>query len=447
MKSNQKVFLIHGWSVRTTQTYQSLHLKLAENGFELQDVFLGRYVSLENEIEISDISKALHNALDTALEGNWDQTFHLITHSTGGLVVKHWVVNNYIGEYSKPKGLQNIIHLASPHFGSRLAHYGRSILGQVMELGESGKKILASLELGSKMSWEVNEQYFDETNWKGKGIRIFNLIGDRVTKDLFKSKIFSAAYEQGSDMVVRVAAANLNFKRYLLDGRSNSFSFVDEVKDIPFGALYENTHSNSDYGILNNIKKKSNPKQQLNLKLILECLGVNDENSYAKAKASLINATKETRTKKQGFAQLDFRFKDEDGRPVDDYLFTLGAMVNGKRKPSKTVAHTHKNTVHPNHFTVFINLKELEPHLTYFIDINSESGCELFSYKPDPLVITAGPNDITNIIVANQTTQIDVILSRNPSGNLFVFHKGDDKDLHVKWDREGNVKKKKISSR
>ena len=444
---NQKVFLIHGWSVRSTQTYQSLHLKLAENGFQLQDVFLGRYVSLENDVEISDISKALHNALDAALKGNWDQSFHLITHSTGGLVVKHWVVNNYAGEYSKAKGLQNIVHLASPHFGSRLAHYGRSMLGQVMELGESGKKILASLELGSKMSWEVNEQYFDKKNWKDKGIRIYNLIGDRVTNDRFKSKIFPAAYEPGSDMVVRVAAANLNFKRFLLDGRANKFSLVGEIKEIPFGALYENTHSNSDYGILNNIKKKSNPQQQLNLKLILECLKVSDDNTYAQAKTSLTNATIETRSKKQSFAQLDFRFKDEDGRPVDDYLFTLGAMVNGKRKPSKTVCHTHKNTVHPNHFTVFINLKELEPHLTYFIDINSESGCELFSYSPDPLVITAEPNDITNIIVEDQTTQVDVILSRNPSGNLFVFHKGDDKDLHVKWDRKGIVKKKKIQPR
>jgi hypothetical protein len=444
---NQKVFLIHGWSVRTTQTYQSLHLKLAENGFQLQDVFLGRYVSLENDIEISDISQALHNALNEKLDGNWNQNFHLITHSTGGLIVKHWLINHYKGRYSQAKGLQNIVHLASPHFGSRLAHYGRSMLGQVMEFGESGKNILASLELGSKMSWEVNEQFFDSANWKDKGVRIFNLIGDRVKKDLFKSKIFPAAYEQGSDMVVRVPAGNLNFKRFLLDGRSNSFSLVDEVKDIPFGALYENTHSNSDYGILNNIKKNSNPQQQLNLKLILECLKVKDENTYATAKASLEMATTATRNKRQAYAQLDFRFHDQDGRPVDDYVFTLGAIVNNRRKPSKTVAHTHKNTVHPNHFTVFINLKELEPHLTYFIDINSESGSELFSYKPDPLVITAEPHVITNIINEDQTTQIDVILSRIPSENLFVFHRGDDKDLHVEWNRKGKVVKKKISSR
>lgn len=440
----QKVFLVHGWSVRTTQTYQSLHLKLSEQGFELKDIYLGRYVSIENEIEISDISKALHNAIDKELDGDWDQEFHLITHSTGGLVVKYWMLNLYSGEYCKHKALKNIVHLASPHFGSRLAHYGRSMLGQVMELGESGKNVLAALELGSEFSWETNEMFFNQKNWKDKGIRIFNLIGDRVKKDMFKSKIFSAAYEEGSDMVVRVAAGNSNFKRFLLDGRNGGFSLLGELSQIPFGALWANTHSNADYGIMNNIKKKSNIDNMLNLKLIVDCLKVKDEGSYKTVSEQLQSATIETRKKRQGFAQLDFRFRDEDGRPVNDYGFTLGAIVNGKRRPSKTVAHTHKNTVTPNHFTVFINLKELEPNLSYFIDINSNSGSELFGYSPDPLVITANPHDITNIITVDQTTQIDVILARNPSSNLFVFHSGNDKYLHVKWDRKGEVKRKKL---
>ena len=355
------------------------------------------------------------------------------------------MLHNYKGDFSKHQALQNIVHLASPHFGSRLAHYGRSMLGQIMELGDSGKNVLAALELGSEFSWETNEMLFDKTNWLEKGIRVFNLIGDRVKRDMFKSRVFSAAYEEGSDMVVRVAAGNSNFKRFLLDGRNGKFTMVDELKGVAFGALWENTHSNADYGILNNIKKKSTTESHLNLKLILDCLKVTDDQSYEEVAKQLEEQTKVTRQKRQGYAQLDFRFRDEDGRPVDDYGFTLGAILNNRRRPSKTVAHTHKNTVTPNHFTVFINLKELEPHLTYFIDINSDSGSELFSYSPDPLVVTAAPHDITNIIHQDQTTQIDVVLSRNPSGNLFVFHKGDDKLLHVKWDRKGEITQKKMS--
>lgn len=442
--SKQKVFFVHGWSVRTTQTYQALHLKLAEHGFDLHDIYLGRYVSLEDKIEVSDIAKAMHNAIDKELEGNWNQPFHLVTHSTGGLVVKDWLVNHYVAKYAQKKALQNIVHLAAPHFGSRLAHHGRSMLGQVMELGETGKKVLTALELSSEFNWAVNEKFFDDANWKNKGVSIYNLIGDRVKKDFFKYKIFPAAFEQGSDMVVRVASGNLNFKRFRLDGRTGDFSMVGEVKGIPFGALYENTHSNADYGILNNIKKNSTPNKQLNLRLIIDCLNVKDDAGFNQVNQSLQKATNETRQKRQGFAQLDFRFRDEEGRPVDDYVFTLGAIVNGVRRPSKTIVHTHKNKICPNHFMVFINLKELEPQLPYFIDLNSESNSRLFSYSPDPLEIAAAANSITQIIEKDQTTQIDVVLSRNPSENLFVFHKGDDNQLHVKWNRDGIIKKKKM---
>lgn len=442
--SSQKVFFIHGWSVRTTQTYQALHLKLAEYGFELQNIFLGRYVSLEDKVEISDLSKAMHKAIGIELNGNWDQPFHIITHSTGGMITKHWMINLYQGEFSASKGLQNIVHLAAPHFGSRLAHHGNSMLGQIMELGQAGKKILEALELGSELSWELNEKLFDDSNWKDKGIRIFNLIGDRVKRDLFKYRIFPAAYEEGSDMVVRVASGNLNFQRFELDGRNKSFSSIGEVTGIPFGALYEYTHSNDDYGILNNIKKRSTPAKQLNLKLILDCLKINDETGYDKMRETLRKITLETRTKRQGFAQLDFSFHDDQGNPINDYVFKLGATVNGKEVASKTVVHTHKNKCHSNHFTVFINLKQLEPQYSYFMDLNSDSGSKLFNYQPDPLRETAQPNDITNIIKEDQTTQINVILSRIPSDNLFVFHRGDDQNLHVKWGRDGKVKSNKL---
>ena len=42
---------------------------------------------------------------------------------------------------------------------------------------------------------------------------------------------------------------------------------------------------------------------------------------------------------------------------------------------------------------------------------------------------------------SDQTTQIDITLSREQSRNLFVFHHGDDPDLHVRWDRRGEVVK------
>lgn len=443
----QKIFLIHGWSVRTTETYQALHLKLAEHGFELKNIYLGRYVSLENEVEIRDISKAMQRALHEELSGDWSTPFHLITHSTGALIVKHWILNFYQGAITNHHPLKNVVFLAAPHFGSRLAHHGRTMLAEIMELGDTGKKILEALELSSNFSWDINDQLLDTSTWKGKGIHFYNLIGDKVKIQRFKSKIFPAAYEQGSDMVVRVAAGNLNFKRFVFDTRNMSFKKVNEIDGIPFAALHRYTHSNDDYGIMNSIKKRSSTQNHQSLNLIIKCLKVNTHQEYKSVYQELHEATKATRLIKQGFAQLDFRFKDDDGEPVNDYVVELGAIVKGIEKPSKTISHLHKNRLSPNQISVFVNLKELEPELHYFINIKAVSDSNLYDYTPQPLRIELASHTVTDIIDEDQTTQIDVILTRTPSKNLFVFHSGDDNDLHVRWNRSGEVtrKKRKIS--
>ena len=97
-----------------------------------------------------------------------------------------------------------------------------------------------------------------------------------------------------------------------------------------------------------------------------------------------------------------------------------------------------------NHFTVYFNLRNLEPNLKYFIEFDSSSDSELFSFKPETLRITLPAYRISDIICADQTTQIDVIIAREPNKNLFVFHKGTDPDLHVEWNRKGEIVKKKL---
>lgn len=440
----EKVFLVHGWSVDSTDTYQSLHTKLGENGFELQHIHLGRYVSLDNDVEISDIAQAMHRALlDLLGRPPWSEPFHLITHSTGALVAKFWVVQHYVGAAAKNRALRNIVFLAGPHFGSRLAHHGRSMIAHARYMGDTGTQVLTSLELGSSFSWDINEAWLDRANWKDKGIRPFNLIGDKVENgltDRFKAKIFPAGYEAGSDMVVRVPASNLNFRRYRLDGPSGRFTSEGEVAKIPFAAMGQYVHSGAKAGIMNSIKRKTNPKRDLHLKLILQCLRVRSDAAYRQAFSDLAKVTKKTRaSKKPAFAQLDFRFTDDTGRPITDFSFVLGAIVKGRRKPSKTVAHTHKNKIHGNHFTVFLDLTKFEPKLTYFFTFDARSGTELVHYEPDPLDRPVAGKRLSEIISAEQTTQIDVVLGREADRKLFIFEKADAEELHVKWNRAGDI--------
>ena len=168
---NQKVFLVHGWSVTSTTTYQALHLKLAENGFDLHEVNLGRFVTLEDNVEIRDIAKAMHNALRDILGSNWNESFHIITHSTGALVTKQWIAYHYKDKFAQYKPLKNVVFLAAPHFGSRLAHHGKSMIAQLKYKGETGKQALTALELGSAFSWNINREWAKPETWKRKGIR------------------------------------------------------------------------------------------------------------------------------------------------------------------------------------------------------------------------------------------------------------------------------------
>ena len=135
---------------------------------------------------------------------------------------------------------------------------------------------------------------------------------------------------------------------------------VGEVGGVPFGALADYTHSGPDMGIMNSIKRKSKPAGHQALKLIVRCLKVKTRAEYERVGSELAGVTRATRKKRQGFAQLDFRFRDEEGVPIKDYSVVLGAIVNGKRKASKTVVDTHKNKLDGSCFTAFINLKKAE---------------------------------------------------------------------------------------
>lgn len=435
-----KVFLVHGWSVTETSTYQAFHLKLAEFGYDLQEIDLGRFVSLDDKLELTDISHAMHKEMLRRLgKPPWATPFHLICHSTGALVVKEWVSRWYVGPCCEKKPLRNVVFLAGAHFGSRLAHHGRSMLATIYYLGDTGERLLVSLELGSEFSWESNGRWLDPAIWKAKGLRPYCLIGDRVKRSIFSSTIFPAGFEKGSDMVVRVPAGNLNFRRFMINSDTRKLVPVGQIQGIPFAALADFVHLGPDHGIMNSIKKNTNRANHLSLDLILRCLNVTNPTMYRQVRKELTEVTAKTRSKRQGFAQLDFRFQSDDGLPINDYRFELGAVVNGHDKPSKIVAHTHKNHFAPNHFTVFLNLKEFEPQLEYFMNFHASAGTGLFTYEPEPFRVKMSGKRLLEVISENQVTQIDVRLTRETHPNLFVFHPGTDQLLHLEWNRDGEI--------
>src|SRR5689334_2832814 len=89
---------VHGWSVTNLNTYGQLPLRLraqlAAQGdtATIHEIWLGRYISFHDEVQLSDIARAFQAAIDdqlAALIANGER-FACITHSTGGPVVRDW---------------------------------------------------------------------------------------------------------------------------------------------------------------------------------------------------------------------------------------------------------------------------------------------------------------------------------------------------------------------
>lgn len=435
-----KVFLIHGWSVTSTETYRSLHTKLAEHGWDLQEIHLGRYVSLDNDIELRDLAQALDHALaETLGEPPWQDAIHFITHSTGALILRHWIVHHYVGDVAASRPVGNIVFLAGPHGGSRLAHHGRSLIAAVRFLGDTGKELLKTLELASPFTWQSNSEWMDQANWRDKGIRPFCLAGDRVVADSLLQRIFSAGREDGSDMVVRVPAANANMQRFRLSADRETLEKAGQISGIGFCALTAYTHSGPDHGIMNSIGDDADPgrSQWLNLRLILDCLNVRNQNEYRTLRDTLAKQSQKG-GRKGPYAQLVFRFTDQDGHPIHDYSVILG---RGDNESAGAVVHVHKNKTDGSRLAVFIDTSRLDRRYRYFMDFHAETDSPLTLYEPDRLHVEIGKSQLDQIIRPDEVTEIEVILPRRTDERLFRFASGDVYPFPVSWNRSGELEK------
>src|SRR6185312_804299 len=151
------IVLIHGYSSGSPtpepssieNIYGDLPRRLRES-YEVVEVDLSRYVSLNDSVSVADIARALHRALIEQHPQLLESGFHVVIHSTGALVIRTW-----IRLFSpKPSPVRNLVYLAGANLGSGWASIGQGQVARwgrfVFERGaQRGLKVLSSLELGS----------------------------------------------------------------------------------------------------------------------------------------------------------------------------------------------------------------------------------------------------------------------------------------------------------
>ena len=450
---------VHGWSVTNTSTYgqmpQQLQQQAAAAGLPLTlaDIWLSEYVSFDDAVTVADLVRAFDHALcDLHLP---DPSFACITHSTGGPVVREWLR----AQRDKPTvysaiRLSHLVMLAPANFGSALAQLGKSVFGRLKSWFsgvEPGQRILDWLELGSAASLTLNLDYIHSDDPLTHGQFQFVLIGDRPDRALY-DHLNSYTGEDGSDGVVRIAAANLNARHAVLspqgDAASNMLMLnVSRGPRCAFKMIPDASHSGDAHGIMAHAAPDT-------VQVILRCLSIRDAASYTAlcdafdAENAARDANKVELEPAGPFAprvhihdprsMLIVRLTDEAGEPLTGagFLLTAGVPASADLMPAGFMLDRQANSKQRTTLSLFLDYsllagdarvadprdgrKTLRPavvsHRPYGAYVEP---VDLIGLVHHAIAQSQPGDDLFNILGAHQTTVLDVVLPRQIHEGVF----------------------------
>ncbi len=326
--ARRPLLILHGWSGKPGDLGQLSNV-LKKSGFKVLDIWLADYLSMNDEITIQDLGQAMGKALEKNKIPVKPKSFDVIVHSTGGLVIRQYLVHYFLGS-PQDCPVHSLLMLAPANFGSPLAHLGKSMVGR-LRLGwnwdhfmQTGTRVLDALELASPISWELAElDLFNPQN------RIFTP-GNLYTTVLVGTDSYDglggAIHENGSDGTVRVSTANLNASYTKLTFNAFDKKVKAEERErcyepIAFGVIY-----NKNHGTI--IRPEEGDKDFLGL--IIKSLSIDTEVDYREHIKNLQNIANETfekgskdkekEKKYHQYQHLVTRVKDQFGERIGDYF-------------------------------------------------------------------------------------------------------------------------------
>ncbi len=494
---------VHGWSVTNTNTYGRLPVRLrnecAANNIDAttRHIFLGRYISFHDEVKVADVARAFRTALDDELGRiiKSGQRFVCITHSTGGPVVRDWWHRYY---NSVPRSgvcpMSHLIMLAPANYGSALAQLGKGRISRLKSwFGgvEPGQGILDWLELGSDEAWALNTAWLEtgESGIGAKGIFPFVLTGQSINR-AFYDNLNTYTGEQGSDGVVRAAAANLRGRRISLvqqapkrkpGGDGILLAPKLEVADVAIGPrtamriVRGAAHSGDDMGIMRSVGSKAGAaKGRDAVNAILDCIGVTSKTGYR----SLVKRHDAETAAVQDEERLEiddrrllpdrhfihdrcsmviFRLRDTEGYPVTDFdlLLTAGKQNDPNKLPRGFFIDRQLNRRNRNTITYYFNYDVMvgAPEVRNGNEVirRATRGADALGFRilprPDdgfvhylPCEIHASRDLLDDVLQPNATTLVDVTLKRIVRKNVFRLKKmtGDSTRNDFKRTRPGD---------
>ena len=468
------IVLVHGWSVTDTSSYGGLPARLTADsaagripGARIHHVYLGQYVSFSDEIRLADIARAFEAAVQRELGADIaaGQRLAIITHSTGGPVIRHWWWHFYRGR-NRDCPMRHLVMLAPANFGSALAQLGKTRIADLaawFQGVEPGRGVLDWLEHGSPEAWALNRDWIDSSADADAAPWQFVLTGQRIDRRAY-DHVNSYTGEPGSDGAVRVAAANLDASHVHLEqarpAANTSASTVLRLDDAEpahapataFALIPGRSHAGERMGILRSIADdgRSHPTYSA----IVRCLQVDSADDYARLRARFESDTERVRSAERlersgrvfrrehfhdAHALLMVRIRDDDGLLPERFDLKLtGSGDNPDNLPSGFIVDVQRNRRDAGVLTFHLNA-DRALGADAVIDRQGEQvraplpgmralGLQLLPRPRDGYVshaiaqLNATPARLANLVRRDAVVMVDLVLRRLVRSGTFYLN-------------------------
>jgi len=447
------IIFIHGWSVTNTDTYGGLPAAIQRNApselsVKVDHLYLSKYVSFHDEVTVDDIARGMQTAIESDVQPKLSkgERFACVTHSTGGPVTRKWIDLYYRDRLSECP-IQHLVMLAPANHGSALAQLGKGRLARMKfwsEDVEPGRGVLDWLELGSEQSWDLNGSWLNY-NCVSAGVYPFVLTGQSIDRQ-FYDNLNSYTGEAGSDGVVRVAAANMNYAMVRLIQEGSEFKLSKEgySRKTALGILPGRSHSGKDMGIMGSVSAEDDGSHPT-VRWVLACINVASPRGYvllAKALNELSNKTQEherqERTREvflyrrrfvtSRYSMFIFRVIDDRGEDIVDYdvVFTAGPEYDANHLAPGFFKDRQRNQRSPAKLTYYINYDvmaewltrpELEGKFGFRVAARPEKGFAYYTIAEYRGTFAS----LRRYFEPNQTLMVEMQLKRHVAEGVFRF--------------------------
>lgn len=432
------VLMVHGYSVRTLDAYGMLPQLLLNAGYNAQHVYLSAYDSLNDDITCDDLALALETRVRT-LEGfglNIADTA-IITHSTGAIVSRRWLLNRWSRGVRLPS---HFISLAGANHGSTLAQLGATQLAHLFrELtgGTSvGLEVLQDLDYGSEFLLKLNEEWLDaHVANNPPPFLSFSLVGDDHSALI--NQIFWQTHENGSDGTVRVSGGNLNYRIATIDQTAPHPALT--IKQLPFRfphLVIRDVSHTGDSGILGG----KAPTMNIVFPAIRDALQTSRD-TYGTLAERWRDLTEQWSTDKQEQCNsaIVFSLKHPGGRNIQDSLILIGDHTGGSPGSVQSVLNVKdsieprqpiRNDVNKSSISFYVNYPRFTQTYPHTVQIQINSGCNEINYAAAEFTVLGGQNGSIN---PNEFIYVKVTLDRDARGTYVLIPVSANPDIHKAW--------------